>query len=233
LVVEDDALSRLAVTAALQDAGYQVLEASDGDEAMMIAAEEKPALIILDVVLPKRDGISVVRELRRRNNLTPVLLLTTYDQVDNRVEGLEAGADDYLSKPYDLRELLARVRALLRRSQPALGGCSQLRFADLWVDLENRRAERAGERVDFTGIEYAILSLLSQSMGKPVSREVMLGTIWGYTYLPATRTVDTHIWRLRKKLRDSADEPKWLRHHAGLGYTLTCECVKSESEAEK
>lgn len=204
----------------LSGAGYRVLEAADGARGVQLALEEKPDLILLDVILPKVNGFDVCSELRRQNFDRPILMLTTRTEVPDRVKGLAAGADDYLAKPFDSRELLARIHALLRRFQRDEPATRTLRLGDITIDLAQQTATRAGEALRLTRTEYALLGLLAETPGRPVSREQMLAGIWGYTYLPNTRTVDTHIWRLRKKLGDDGEDPRWIKNAAGKGYLL-------------
>jgi DNA-binding response OmpR family regulator len=197
----------------------------DGAQGLEMIAKEKPDLIILDVMMPNLTGIEVATEVRRLGLTTPVLMLTTRSEVAQKVEGLQAGADDYLGKPFDRRELLARVQALLRRlnfSQTAQT-ISSLRFGDVTVDLEKHTAFKGETPLPLTRTEYALLELLAKNMGSPVSRDLILDAVWGYTYFPSTRTVDTHIWRLRKKIGDNGDEPRWLKKAQGEGYILTCD----------
>lgn len=220
LVVDDDAIMRRACVEVLRTAGYRTVEASDGAECLEVAQREKPALVILDLDMPRLSGLEAVKALRERGDLMPVLMLTGFNDVDRRVRGLGAGADDYLGKPVADRELVARVGALLRRSQPASAG-KRLVLGDITVDLASRTAgTRAGGNVALTKKEYAILELLARSGGKPVSREAILDAVWGYGEQANTRTLDTHIWRLRRKLGDNAAAPKWLLGVAGVGYAL-------------
>lgn len=220
LVVEDDVSVRAIVRHCLTAAGYRVLEADAGDKGLALALKEKPALIVLDVALPGLNGDRVAAELRRLGHTVPILMLTTRNGVDDRVDGLIAGADDYLGKPFDRRELLARIHALLRRQTQQTGARRTLRFGDLTVDLAGRAAARGAEPVSLTRTEFSLLDLLARNLGTPVSRELILDAVWGYTYLPTTRTVDTHIYRLRKKLGDNGDEPRWLKKAQGEGYLL-------------
>jgi len=220
LVVEDEPGMLTTVKLCLSGAGYRVLEAADGARGVQMAIEEKPDLILLDVNLPKVNGFDACAELRRQNFDRPILMLTTRTEIPDRVKGLSAGADDYLAKPFDGRELVARIHALLRRFQRDQPVVRVLKLGDITIDLAQQTATRAGEPLRLTQTEYGLLGLLAETPGKPVSREQMLAGIWGYTYLPNTRTVDTHIWRLRKKLGDDGEDPRWIKNAAGKGYLL-------------
>ncbi len=222
LVADDDPAMRAGIKLCLEGAGYRVLEAEDGGVGLQRTLEEKPALVVLDVMMPRLDGVTAAAELRRLGVTTPILMLTTRMEVEDRVSGLSAGADDYLGKPFDRRELLARVQALLRRDHRQVASRRLLRFNAVVVNLENRTAIRDGVPLALTRTEFALLDLLAKHLDAPVSREQMLDSVWGYTYFPSTRTVDTHIWRLRKKLGDSGDQPRWIQKAHGEGYILRC-----------
>jgi DNA-binding response OmpR family regulator len=172
--------------------------------------------------MPKLDGFETLARLRGRAFTPPILMLSTLHDVDRRVEALAAGADDYIGKPFDLRELMARVSALLRRHRVA---SPVLRFGSITVDLQSRTARRDGAPCAFTGTEYALLEFLAQTPGKPVPRTFLLEAIWGYPGPTATRTVETHIWRLRKKLGDCPLGKQWIRTAAGIGYALSPDAV--------
>lgn len=219
LVVEDDRGVIQAIELALKDRGYRVMFAMDGKIGLETALRERPDLVILDVGLPTLDGVDVCRQLRQLQFDTPILMLTTKALVEDRVTGLNAGADDYLAKPFALAELYARINALLRRRRKEERP-SVIEFGDVRVDFGQKSATRAGKPLALTKTEYALLDLLARHAGQPVSRESMLDVVWGYTRFPTTRTIDTHIWRLRKKLGDDGDEPKWLRPVHGQGYCL-------------
>lgn len=225
LVVDDERAMRASITQCLLAEGFRVLEATDGAQGLEMISKEMPALIVLDVMMPNLTGLEVAAELRRLGQNTPILMLTTRSEVSQKVAGLEAGADDYLAKPFDRRELVARVNALLRRQtfSQEKKQISQLRFGDVAVDLEKRTASLGKTMLALTNTEYALLELLAKHMGKPVSRDLILDAVWGYTYFPSTRTVDTHIWRLRKKIGDNGEEPRWLKKVQGEGYVLTCD----------
>lgn len=222
LIIEDNAAIRATVRLCLESAGHRVLEASDGVSGLTVATDEKPALIVMDVMMPGLDGVSVTAELRRVGVSVPILLLTTRTEVPDRVNGLSAGADDYLGKPFDRRELLARVEALLRREKRQFQARQVLKFGPVEVNLAAKSASSAGAPLVLTRTEFALLEVLARQLGSPMSREQMLDSVWGYTYFPSTRTVDTHIWRLRKKLGDDGESPQWLKKVHGQGYVLHC-----------
>lgn len=217
--MEDEGSLRAAMQACLLADGYAVLEAGDGEEGLRLALAERPALLVLDLALPSMNGLEVCGELRRQGFDAPILMVTGRRSVEDRVHGLDAGADDYLPKPFDTRELLARVRALLRRGR-APAPASVLEFGPVRVDLAARRATRAGEPLALTKTEFALLELLARTPDLPVSRATILEVIWGYTRVPDTRTVDTHVWRLRKKLGDNGARPRWIQQVTGAGYRL-------------
>lgn len=225
LVVDDERPMRASICQCLRAEGYRVLEASDGAQGLDMITKEKPELVVLDVMMPNLTGIEVVAAMRRLGLNTPVLMLTTRNEVPQKVEGLDAGADDYLGKPFDRRELLARVQSLLRRQTAAVtaDAISVLRFGNVVVDLEKRTASNGKAVLPLTRTESALLELLAKHMGTPVARDMILDVVWGYTYFPSTRTVDTHIWRLRKKIGDNGEEPRWLKKAQGEGYVLTCD----------
>jgi len=223
LLVEDSEEMRATCAELLRSVGYRVLEARDGIEALAVWEREDPALILLDVNMPRMNGWQTLEKLKLRGCRQPVLMLTGLTDINDRVRGLAAGADDYLGKPCDFRELIARVQALLRRSQPQASGVNRLSFGGLQVDLRERTAVSATGPVALTRTEYAILDLLARHHGRPVSRETILDAVWGYTNRPNTRTVETHIWRLRQKLGDRVGEPRWIRTMPNAGYQLECD----------
>jgi DNA-binding response OmpR family regulator len=182
--------------------------------------EEKPDLVLLDVMMPKMDGYTVCEALRRADFPTAILMLTAKGQVDDRVTGLDAGADDYLVKPFSTEELLARVRALLRRSKRRGGAARTLSLGEVKIDLLKQTAARGRRAVHLTAKEFAMLRLLAESPGEPVTREKFLDVVWGYASFPTTRTVDNHIASLRSKVEADADRPKWIKTVHGVGYKL-------------
>ncbi len=223
LIVEDDICTRLLLRQSLSAAGFEVVEAGDGLVGLRLVAEEEPAAVVLDVRLPGISGLDLVARLRADGNAVPVLLLTSYTDVAQRVEGLRAGADDYLCKPFDHREVTARVRALLRRAGRApteRPDRRELCLGEVRINLTDKTATRNDEPLALTRTEYAVLDFLLQSKGRPVSREELLRAVWGYDGTVLTRTVETHIWRLRKKIGDMGDEPQRIVNHSGLGYVL-------------
>ena len=216
LVVDDDPDVRDSLRRALGYAGYAVATAANGADALASVSRSPVDLIILDVLMPMLDGFDTCRALRERGNATPVIVLTARDAVDDRVTGLEAGADDYLVKPFALRELLARVNALLRRTQPAR---DVLGYADLTVDLTARTVTRAGAPLTLTRIEFALLELLLRNAEQVLSYDVILDRVWGYGEAPASNALQVFVGFLRRKLED--DGHRRLVHNVrGVGYVL-------------
>jgi len=220
LIIEDETPMRTALTDVLEGEGYRALAAADGEAGLRKAVTEKPDLILLDVMMPKLDGFAVCAELRRLGHATPVLMLTAKGQIEDRVNGLDAGADDYLVKPFSTEELLARVRALLRRTQRLGKSLTKLKLGDVEIDLARQTAGRGRKVIHLTAKEFAMLRLLAEAAGEPVSREKFLDVVWGYAAFPTTRTVDTHIASLRAKLEKNPESPRWLKTVHGVGYRL-------------
>jgi len=220
LIVEDELPMRTALQDVLEGEGYRVLTATEGKSGLERAIEEKPDLILLDIMMPNLDGFEVCRELRRLSIPVPILMLTAKGQVEDRVTGLDAGADDYLVKPFSTEELLARVRALLRRTHRQGNAPTRLRLGDTEVDLVRQTARRGRRVLHLTAKEFAMLRLMAETPGEPVSRERFLDAVWGYTAFPTTRTVDNHIASLRSKLESNPDEPRWIITVHGVGYKL-------------
>jgi DNA-binding response OmpR family regulator len=206
LVVEDDPDLQAVLTRILTSEGYQVITAADGEAAVAEALGRSPDLVILDVGLPVKDGVEVVRELREHNFLAPALMLTARGSLEDRVTGLDAGADDYLPKPFELPELLARVKALLRRATMNLDG-TLLRVRDIVLDPIKRRVERNGEEVDLSGREFALLEYLMRNEGRVVSRQMIGEQAWNKPPDPVTNIVDVYIAYLRKKLGHDSSDP--------------------------
>jgi DNA-binding response OmpR family regulator len=220
LIIEDERPMRTALADCLETEGYRVLTAADGEAGLDRALEEKPDLILLDIMMPKLDGFALCAELRRLGHLTPVLMLTAKGQVEDRVRGLDVGADDYLVKPFSTEELLARVRALLRRVQQPGQQLKTLTLGDVRLDFVALQAWRGKKPLHLTAKEFAALRLLAESAGEAVTRERFLDVVWGVTAFPTTRTVDNHIAMLRAKIEPDPDAPRWIKTVHGVGYRL-------------
>lgn len=217
LVVEDEKKTASFIRKALQSEGYAVDMLHDGAEALVAVGNTPFDVVVLDVMLPGRDGLSVVRQMRERKIAIPVLLLTARGEVSEKVEGLNAGADDYLPKPFALEELIARVRALGRRF-----GTSKsvtLRVGDLALDTVTRKVTRAGTPIELAPREYLLLEFLMRSAGRICGRMAIVEKVWDYDFDPGTNLVDVYIMRLREKI-DSDYEPKLLQTVRGIGYVL-------------
>jgi DNA-binding response OmpR family regulator len=220
LIIEDEAPMRTALVETLKAEGYRVLSAADGPSGLELACTEPFDLLLLDVMMPGLDGFAVCRELRKRGRSMPVLMLTAKGQVDDRVEGLDSGADDYLVKPFSLRELLARVRALLRRKEREEAIGNEIVIGGATIDFAKRLLTRGGERFDLSEKELGMLRLLAADSGETVSREKFLDVVWGYHAYPSTRTVDNFIAALRTKLEQDPANPRHLVTVRGVGYRL-------------
>ena len=212
LLVEDDPSIGALVTTYLEQTGYRVAWARSGEEALSIFESLRPRLVILDIGLPGQDGFDVCRELRARSPV-PVLMLTARDEEVDRVAGLEVGADDYVTKPFSPRELAARVKAVLRRAEPAPQR-TRLELGDVVLDPDAREVTVAGEPIELTGKEFDLLAYLLENAGIVVSRDQLLDRVWGMSYAGGTRTVDVHVAQLRRKL----GRPEAIRTFRGSGY---------------
>lgn len=217
LVIEDNHRLSNSLAANLAHEGYSVDTAYDGQEGQDLAELMPYDLIILDILLPKKDGLEVCRDLRRRRIQTPILLLTARDGVDDRVQGLDVGADDYLVKPFAMRELLARLRALLRRQQPYKNG--RLELADMVVDPATHSVEREGHPIDLTPKEFALLEYLLYHSNQVVTREMIEQHIWNYDFDCESNVIDVYVRRLRRKI-DDPFTTKLLTTVRGIGYRL-------------
>lgn len=221
LVVEDDRAILRGLTDNLADEGHEVLTALDGEEGLRIMRDEAPDLVVLDVMLPRLSGFDVCRRARRDGLAVPILMLTARGQEMDRVMGLDLGADDYLTKPFSVPELLARVRALLRRHGSPTGLPGSVAFDDVVVDFESFEATRNGRRISLAPKEFAVLRALVAREGKVVRRDELLMEVWGYDdpdRMPTTRTVDTHVATLRSKLEEDPASPVRLQTVHGVGY---------------
>jgi DNA-binding response OmpR family regulator len=218
LVVEDDPAILRGLSDNLKLESYEVATAVDGEAGYRMACEAPPDLIVLDLMLPKLSGYELCRKLRSDGVTTPIVMLTARGEEADRVLGLDLGADDYVTKPFSIRELLARVRAILRRTQPPAAQPDEVRFADVTVDFRSYEARREGERVEMTPKEYQLLRLLVARAGEVVTREELLNEVWGYDSYPNTRTVDNHVATLRAKLEPDKSRPRHVQTVHGVGY---------------
>lgn len=220
LVIEDEMPMRIALVKTLESEGYRVISAVDGSSGLESALTEKVDLILLDVMLPGLDGYTVCREIRQRGQEVPVLMLTARGQVQDRVDGLDCGADDYLVKPFSMKELLARVRALLRRQSRVGAVPNELQLGKVRFDFRKQNATREGEAVSLTTREWDMLRLFIAAEGEPISREQFLDEVWEYNAWPTTRTVDNFIAKLRAKIESNPNHPEFILTVRGLGYKL-------------
>jgi two-component system, OmpR family, response regulator len=219
LLVEDDRRAAEYLAKGLRELGHVVEEAKDGEEGLHAAQTGSYDAIILDRMMPKLDGIEVVRRLRLAGYPVPVLILSALDEVDERIEGLRAGGDDYLAKPYHLEELAARLEALVRRHGEAAPS-GKLKVSDLELDARSRRVLRAGKKIDLTAREFQLLEFLMRHAGQVVTRTMILEGVWDYHFDPKTNVIDVHISRLRQAI-DKGFERPLLHTVRGAGYTLT------------
>jgi two-component system alkaline phosphatase synthesis response regulator PhoP len=221
LVVEDDEAMAVALQDGFTYEGHEVIRASDGEEGLRIAREEAPEIMILDVMLPKMTGLEVCKRLRSEDSSLPIIMLTARGQEIDKVLGLKLGADDYVTKPFSFMELMARVEAVLRRSQPdGLEHRSVHQVGRVTVDLNRYEACRDGEPLDLTPREFRLLGYFIEHSGEVVSRDALLDAVWGYDSIPFTRTVDTHIAKLRKKIETDPSNPEHLITVHRMGYKL-------------
>lgn len=224
LIVEDERAVARGLQYGLEMEGFDVLWAETGQDALDCARNKNPHLILLDIRLPDISGFDVCRRLRAEGLRQPILMLTARDEAIDKVLGLELGADDYVVKPYDLRELIARIRALLRRAYGELSEKSYgeiVTFGDIYIDLESLQVTRGGEVIPLTPTEFRLLRHLASNLNRPVSREALIETVWGYSSdIGSDRTVDVHIRHLREKLEDDPADPRWIITVRGIGYKL-------------
>ena len=220
LVVEDDPAILRGLKDNLLAESYEVLTATDGEAGYRIIREQKPDLIILDLMLPKLGGYEVCRKVRNEGVTTPILMLTARGAETDRVLGLDLGADDYVTKPFSLRELLARIRAILRRAKPPTSLPDELRFDDVVIDFRRYEARKGDRILEMTRKEFGTLRFLAARPGEVVTRRELLDEVWGYKSYPTTRTVDNHVASLRAKIEANSSHPRHLITVHGVGYKL-------------
>ncbi|MDQ0214974.1 two-component system alkaline phosphatase synthesis response regulator PhoP [Oikeobacillus pervagus] len=226
LVVDDEQSIVTLIKYNLEQSGYKVITAFDGEEALLKAMEESPDLIILDWMLPKLDGMEVCKNLRQQKLLTPILMLTAKDEEFDKVLGLELGADDYMTKPFSPRELLARVKAILRRLQIPVkeeteeSGKNSLQVIDLQIYPEQYEAYFKNELLELTPKEFELLQYLVENKGRVLTRDQLLSAVWKYDFAGDTRIVDVHISHLREKIEENTRKPQYIKTIRGLGYKL-------------
>jgi two-component system, OmpR family, response regulator len=218
VIIEDDVTIAEFVARGLREAGFAVDHAADGESGLELMTSSAYDIAIVDLMLPKLDGLSVIAAMRRRNLRTPVLILSARHTVDDRVKGLETGGDDYLTKPFAFPELLARVQALIRRATGAPSS-THLTVGDLTLDLMTRRAMRQGRDIELRPREFALLEYLMRNAGRVVSKTMILSHVWDYSFDPRTNVVDVLVFRLREKI-DKGFEPKLIHTVRGIGYVL-------------
>ena len=220
LVVDDEPIVRDVVVRYLEQEGYRTLQAADGEAARNLLEHERPSLVVLDLMLPGTDGLSLCRWIRERSDL-PVIMVTALGEEADRLTGLELGADDYLTKPFSPRELVARVKAVLRRaSRPGAEG-ERVELGDLVVDARRREARRNGTALRLTGLEFDLLWFLATNPNRVFSRRELMDEVWGYTSALDTGTVTVHVRRLREKIEDDPSKPRRLETVWGSGYRFT------------
>ncbi|GGI10237.1 response regulator transcription factor [Gottfriedia solisilvae] len=226
LVVDDEEHILTLIKFNLEQAGFQVVTAIDGDEALQKATDEKPELIVLDLMLPKKDGMEVCKELRLQRNTTPILMVTAKDDEFDKVLGLELGADDYMTKPFSPREVVARVKAILRRSKitetpvETNNETDTLIIADLKILPEYYEAYFQGQILELTPKEFELLLYLTKNKGRVLTRDQLLSAVWNYDFAGDTRIVDVHISHLREKIEQDSKKPQYIKTIRGLGYKL-------------
>jgi DNA-binding response OmpR family regulator len=218
LIVEDDEVIALALRDGLQSEGYAAEVAADGSAGLRAAMEKEFDLIILDVMLPRQSGFDVCKQLRAAGNRAPIIMLTARSMEVEKVQGLNLGADDYITKPFSLMELFARVKAVLRRTARELEAIERYQFGDVTLDFGKFEASKNGAPLDLSAREFRILKHLIEHRGQVVSREQLLNHVWSYDSFPSTRTVDSHIARLRQKIESTPNDPRFLITVHGIGY---------------
>jgi DNA-binding response OmpR family regulator len=224
LIVEDDEAMSVALRDGFEYEGYAVTVAQDGEAGLRLAGSERPDLILLDVMLPRMNGLDICRHLRGGGNPVPIIMLTARGQEIDKVLGLKLGADDYITKPFGFMELLARAEAVLRRASGPLNNGAPpavCRLGDAEIDFKRHEAFKGGKPLDLSPREFDLLAFFFQHRGEVITREKLLDAVWGYNSIPLTRTVDMHIAKLRKKIEDNPADPRHIVTVHRLGYKLT------------
>jgi two-component system, OmpR family, alkaline phosphatase synthesis response regulator PhoP len=224
LIVDDEANIRELISFNLNKNGYKTISTDNGISALKIIKEEKPALILLDLMLPGMDGFDVCKEVRRNSETssTPIIILSAKGEEFDKVLGLELGADDYITKPFSVRELLARVKAVMRRTS-ASPESKMISFKDITVDFEKHEVKKEGRKVELTLKEFELLEILVKNKGRVMTRDFLLDKVWGYEYVGETRTVDVHIRHLRQKIEEDDKNPQFIETIRGVGYRFNLE----------
>jgi len=218
LIVEDEPNMVSGLRDNFEFEGYEVLTAADGVAGLETALKESPDLVLLDVMMPRMSGLDVCKQLKAKRPGIPIIMLTARGQEVDKVVGLEIGADDYVTKPFSIRELLARVKAVLRRAQPLANAQGRYAFGDVELDLRSCQVSRKGKVLDFSSKEFELLKYFLVHPGETLSRDRLLEEVWGYEHFPTTRTVDAHIVRLRQKVEPKPEEPRFILTVHGTGY---------------
>lgn len=221
LIVEDDPGIQMSIKDEFESEGYHVFAANDGEKGLKMIKEQKPDLIILDIMLPGLDGYEVCKKLRREGDNTPIIMLTVKDKEIDKVLGLEFGADDYVTKPFSLRELLARVKSIFRRIEDHPTDISSCSIGEIELDFKKYEAKKKDQKIDFTPLEFYMLRLFVMKKGQVITRDDFLDQIWGENNLVvSSRTIDSHIANIRKKIEEDPSNPKFITSIRGVGYKL-------------
>jgi len=223
LIIEDDPAILLGLKKNLSYEGYRVLTASDGEEGLELSFDAKPDLILLDVMLPGVNGFEICRTIRRHDSTVPILIISAKDQEIDKIMGLELGADDYITKPFSVKEVVARVKAALRRTTALEQEMEILTFGDSVVDFQGRSLKVKGEEVDVSPREFELLQYLARNPNRVLSRDQILNRVWGYDYYGTARTIDNFIQKLRRKVEDDPENPRFIVTVRGVGYKFVKE----------
>lgn len=218
LIIEDDLSILKGLQAGLEEDNYEISTATDGEEGYQKALGGQADLILLDLMLPGKNGQEICADLRRENISTPIIMLTSKQEEIDKVLGLESGADDYVTKPFSIRELRARIKAILRRTDSRIQKTDTFSFGEITIDFLKHEASRSGQPINLSTREYEIMRLFIEHEGELVSRDMLLDQVWGYDAFPSTRTVDNYILNLRKKIEDDPANPKYILTIHGAGY---------------